>query len=287
MDPLVIEARALPRHVAIIMDGNGRWAEARGLSRSEGHRAGSEAVRRTVRAARRLGIRALTLFAFSEQNWSRPTGEVDALMGLLRDFLVSEREEILGHGIRLRAIGDTSRLPPSVRSVLEPLEAASGDHQGLLLTLALSYGGREEILAAARDIARRAASGALDPDSVNMAVLNDAIPSVAPGPADLLIRTGGELRISNFLLWGAAYAELFFSPTLWPDYGAQDLYAAVQAYQSRERRFGLTSAQLRAEAPVTTPDRDSTTPSSVRSPATSGTGPSHPARVPTSASTAR
>ncbi|MBL8679254.1 MAG: di-trans,poly-cis-decaprenylcistransferase [Myxococcales bacterium] len=241
----VIEARNLPRHIAIIMDGNGRWAEQRGLPRTEGHRRGSDAVRRVVRAARRLGVEALTLFAFSEQNWARPRLEVQLLMSLLREFLVSERGEILDNGIRLRAIGDLARLPPEVRGVLDPLANDSATNGAMTLTLALSYGGREEIADAAKDLARAVAAGQLDPEAITPELLQSRIASVAVGEPDLLVRTGGELRISNFLLWGAAYSELHFTPKLWPDFDADDLYRAVAAYQSRERRFGLTGAQVK------------------------------------------
>lgn len=246
----LVEARNLPRHVGIVMDGNGRWAQQRGLARSAGHEAGSRSVRTVVRAARRLGISALTLFAFSEQNWARPGDEVGALMALLFDFLHSEREEILAHGIRLRAVGDTSRLPAPVRESLDELARASHHGGGMLLSLALSYGGQEEIANAARELARAVARGELSPESITPAMLSSRIPSVEPGPPDLLVRTGGELRISNFLLWGAAYSELHFSKALWPDFGAEDLYEAVAAYQSRERRFGLTTAQVRMTQPV-------------------------------------
>lgn len=241
-----VEAKNLPRHVAIIMDGNGRWAEQRGLPRAEGHRRGSEAVRRIVRASRRLGIEALTLFAFSEQNWARPAMEVQLLMSLLREFLLSEREEILGNGIRLRAIGDLSRLPPEVRNVLDPLRQESTSNGAMTLTLALSYGGREEIADAARDLARAVAAGTLSPEAITPELMQSKIASVAVGDPDLLIRTGGELRISNFLLWGAAYSELHFSPALWPDFDSEDLYKAVSAFQQRERRFGLTGGQVRS-----------------------------------------
>jgi undecaprenyl diphosphate synthase len=241
----LIEAKNLPRHVAIIMDGNGRWAEQRALARTEGHRRGSDAVRRVVRAARRLGVEALTLFAFSEQNWARPRIEVQLLMSLLREFLVSERGEILDNGIRLRAIGDLARLPPEVRMVLDPLANDSAENGDMTLTLALSYGGREEIADAARDLARAVAAGQLDPEAITPELLQSRIASVAVGEPDLLIRTGGELRISNFLLWGAAYSELHFTKKLWPDFEAEDLYQAIGAYQSRERRFGLTGAQVK------------------------------------------
>jgi undecaprenyl diphosphate synthase len=245
----LVEARNLPQHVAIIMDGNGRWAERRGLPRSEGHRAGSDTVRRIVRSARRLGISALTLFAFSEQNWGRPEDEVATLMTLLRDFLVSEREEILENGIRLRAIGDLARLPAHVRAVLEPLETMSADNRGMVLTLALSYGGREEIAAAARRLGEAVLRGEIRPDQIDAAAVARYVPSVSVGDPDLLIRTGGEIRISNFLLWGAAYSELHFSESLWPEFGPDDLWKAVAAYQARERRFGLTASQTRTQRP--------------------------------------
>ena len=237
VSPLV-DLRRLPRHVAIIMDGNGRWAQSQGSDRTIGHREGSQAVRRIVRASRRLGIDALTLFAFSEQNWHRPPGEVVALMELLRDFLVSEREELIENGIRLRAVGRVEKLPPRVREVLDPLMADTAHLDGMTLTLALSYGGREEILDAARSLARRARDGELEVDAIDEEQLELALPSLAVGRVDLLVRTGGEHRISNFLLWGAAYAELHFTGVLWPDFDEGELYAAIAAYQGRDRRFG-------------------------------------------------
>jgi undecaprenyl diphosphate synthase len=233
-----VDLRKLPRHVAIIMDGNGRWAQQLGRPRTEGHRNGSKAVRRTVRAARRLGLDALTLYAFSEQNWSRPPGEVAALMELLRDYLQSERDELIDNRIRLRAIGRLHQLPAQVREVLDPLVRDTAAFDGMTLTLSLSYGGREEIADAARQLAMAVAEGRMDAASVDEARLGAHMPSLEMGPVDLLIRTGGEQRISNFLLWGAAYAELFFSATLWPEYDAPDLYEAIAAYQTRERRFG-------------------------------------------------
>ncbi|MGF1469393.1 MAG: polyprenyl diphosphate synthase [Sandaracinaceae bacterium] len=236
-----VDLRRLPRHVAIIMDGNGRWAQQQGLFRASGHREGSEAVRRVVRGCRRLGIEALTLYAFSEQNWERPPGEVEALMELLREFLLGEREELIDHRIRLRAVGRSHRLPPRVRTVLDPLAEETAQFDRMTLTLALSYGGQEEIADAAREIARQAAEGTLDPDRVDERLLGAVLPSMEVGPVDLLIRTGGELRISNFLLWGAAYAELCFVPVLWPDFQVADLYGAVAAYQRRDRRFGRVS----------------------------------------------
>ncbi|HVH46454.1 MAG TPA: polyprenyl diphosphate synthase [Labilithrix sp.] len=237
---IYVEAQNLPSHIGIIMDGNGRWAQLRGRERVEGHREGSKAVRRVVRAARRLGIRALTLYAFSEQNWARPDLEVEALMQLLREFLLSERGEILDNRIRLNAIGNLERLPPVVRSVLDPLRKDSAGHEEMTLTLALSYGGREEIAAAARDLAREVAAGRMSAEDVTEEALHARIPSVAKvGDPDLVIRTGGERRISNFLLYGLAYAELYFADALWPDFGENELYEAIASYQGRERRFGL------------------------------------------------
>jgi undecaprenyl diphosphate synthase len=239
-----VETRNLPRHVGIIMDGNGRWAEMRGQPREAGHKAGSAAVRRVVRVARRLGIDALTLYAFSEQNWGRPEGEVDALMGLLHEYLVSERDEILENGIRLVAIGDITRLPDYVRDALDPLRAASEQNGRMTLALALSYGGREEIATAARDLARDAASGKLDPDAIDVSALAARLPSLSAGDPDLIIRTGGEQRLSNFLLFGAAYAELSFTDRLWPDFTEDDLFVAIASYQRRERRFGNVGKSL-------------------------------------------
>ncbi len=245
-----VEARNLPRHVGIIMDGNGRWAELRGEPREAGHKAGSAAVRRVVRVARRLGLDALTLYAFSEQNWARPTGEVDALMGLLREFLMSERDEILHNDIRLVAIGDLGRLPEVVREVLDPLRNASSRNGKMTLALALSYGGREEIAAAARDLAREVAAGTLEVEQITAATLGARLPSLSAGDPDLILRTGGEFRLSNFLLYGAAYAELAFCDVLWPDFGEDDLFAAIASYQRRERRFGLVGKKAEPETRV-------------------------------------
>jgi undecaprenyl diphosphate synthase len=236
---IVVEARNLPKHVGIIMDGNGRWAHLRGDVRSRGHREGSQAVRRVVRTARRLGLHALTLYAFSEQNWARPEDEVDALMELLREFLLSERGEILGNGIRLNAVGNVGRLPHIVRAVLDPLRKESESNDAMTLTLALSYGGREEIVAAARELARRVERGELRSDEVTDDALHGLMPSLSVGDPDLIIRTGGERRISNFLLYGLAYAELHFADVLWPDFQPEHLYEAIASFQSRERRFGL------------------------------------------------
>ena len=240
----------LPRHLAVIMDGNGRWAAERGLPRSEGHRRGADAVRRIVRAARELGIPALTLYAFSAQNWQRPRTEVGHLMRLLRAYLLDERAEILARGIRLVVIGDRQRLPRLVRMPLAALEAASAGNRDMILCLALSYGGRESITAAARALAADAAAGCLRPDEVTEQRLGALLGTAGLPPLDLLIRTSGEQRLSNFLLWEAAYAELYFTPVLWPDFGRPTLEAALHAYTRRQRRFGLTGAQAQGQAPA-------------------------------------
>jgi undecaprenyl diphosphate synthase len=243
-----VSARNLPAHIGIIMDGNGRWAQKRGAPRSAGHKEGAAAVRRVVRASRRLGLKALTLYAFSEQNWARPGDEVESLMELLREFLISEHDEILLNGIRLAAVGCVDRLPAHVREVLDPLRAESAKNHEMTLSLALSYGGREEILNATRDIARAAVAGSVDPETLTMQSLIDRIPSIArTGDPDLIIRTGGERRISNFLLFGAAYAELYFADALWPDFGEADLHTAIESYQQRERRFGLVGTPAAEE----------------------------------------
>jgi len=236
-----VRARPLPRHVAIIMDGNGRWAEARHLPRVAGHREGSASVRAVAREARAVGIEALTLYAFSQQNWARPPGEVKALMDLLAEFLDSERREILDNGIRLSAIGELDRLPGSVRQRLDALCAESRGNRGMVLTLALSYDGREELAQAARRAARKMRADAIGVPQLEAELWTAGLPEL-----DLLVRTSGERRISNFLLWQCAYAELSFVETLWPDFRERALLEAVADFQARERRFGLTGAQLQA-----------------------------------------
>ena len=237
MDPTQIPSR-LPRHVAIIMDGNGRWAKRRGLPRLAGHREGSKAVSRITRFCRKIGIEALTLYAFSEQNWMRPPEEVEGLMHLLAEHLERERPEILENGIRLTAIGRVHRLPRMVREPLEALIRDSADNTGMTLCLALSYGGREEIVDAARDLVREVVEGRLEPDELDEDVLERFLWTSHLPPVDLIIRTSGELRLSNFLLWHAAYAELYFTEVLWPDFREEHLLRALQAFASRERRFG-------------------------------------------------
>jgi len=228
-----VEARNLPKHIGIIMDGNGRWATLRGREREAGHKAGSAAVRRVVRASRRLGISALTLYAFSEQNWARPKGEVEALMGLLEEYLKSGRDEIVDQGIRLVAIGDLERLPPYVREALDPLARDSFENEKMTLALALSYGAREEIAHLAKTLATEALAGNIDPQSIDARLIAARMPSLSVGEPDLILRTGGEQRLSNFLLYGAANAELVFSDRLWPDFDESDLFEAIATYQAR------------------------------------------------------
>jgi len=246
---MALDPARLPRHVAIIMDGNGRWAEERGRPRLDGHRQGAESVRDVTRAAREIGLEALTLYAFSSQNWRRPDDEVLGLMQLLFDFVRDERAEILDNQIRLRAVGEIDRLPDFVRRPLVELCERSRDHRGMVLTLALSYGGRESLVAATRRLCAAAAAGELQPAEVDEAALERALWTAGLPPLDLLIRTSGEQRLSNFLLWESAYAELWFTDVRWPDFDRTHLYAALEDYARRERRFGQTSAQLR-ESPT-------------------------------------
>ena len=235
----------LPRHVAIIMDGNGRWAQKRGLPRIEGHRQGAQSVRKVVRAAREAGLRALTLYAFSAQNWRRPPEEVGGLMQLLRDFLIEERPEIMDNGIRLTAIGNVDRLPDFVRDPLDALMRDSASNRSMTLCLALSYGGRESIVSTTRALCELAARGALNPDDITEDRFSSLLQTGGMPQLYLLVRTSGEVRLSNFLLWEAAYAELYFTETLWPEFGKDEFLRALESFGGRERRFGRTREQLR------------------------------------------
>jgi undecaprenyl diphosphate synthase len=232
-----------PRHVAIIMDGNGRWAERRRMVRSDGHRQGARAVRRVVRAARRRGIEFLTLYAFSIQNWKRPPGEVDQLMRLLAEFLCAVRDELVRNDIRLVAIGRLQALPSIVRSLLEETVQVTAGNRTMTLCLALSYGGRESLVDAVRTIVDAVQCGELASESIGEQTVCSALDSGALPPVDLIIRTSGEQRLSNFLLWESAYAELHFIRKRWPDFKAADLTAALRWYARRDRRFGLLSVQ--------------------------------------------
>ena len=229
-----------PRHIAIIMDGNGRWAQARGLPRVAGHRQGAEAVRRAVRAAGELGIPYLTLFGFSSENWKRPLSEIDDLMGLLRHYLRGEIAELHKNGVRLRVIGDLARLAPDIVTLIANAEALTRDNPGVNLTIALSYGGRAEIVAAVRALAAKSVDGSLPPDEIDEAIISRHLFTADIPDPDLLIRTSGEQRISNFLLWQCAYSELVFTKTLWPDFGRADLEQAIADFGGRERRYGAS-----------------------------------------------
>ncbi|MBW1966052.1 MAG: isoprenyl transferase [Deltaproteobacteria bacterium] len=233
----------LPRHLAIIMDGNGRWAKRRGLPRIIGHRQGVKAVHSTVRLCRELDIPVLTLYAFSQENWGRPRAEVSALMDLLYDNLKSELDEMLGNQISLRAIGQIERLPERVRTCLLDTIERTSSNTAMILNLALSYGGRAEIVGAARRLAKRCLSGTLDPEDIDEAVFASNLDTAGLPDPDLLIRTSGENRLSNFLLFQTAYSEFYITPTLWPDFDKDELLKALFEYQKRERRFGLTDEQ--------------------------------------------
>ena len=227
-----------PRHVAIIMDGNGRWASQRGLPRVAGHRAGAEAVRRTLKAAVRHGVEVLTLYAFSSENWRRTDEEISDLKGLLGYYLERELDELEREGVRLELIGDIGAFGPDLVARLQrAVERLSGNSR-LTLVVALNYGSRSEIAAAAKALARKAAAGDLDPDSIDADALEAELQTAGLPPLDLLIRTSGEVRLSNFLLWQAAYSEMVFTPTLWPDFDEKEFTAALSQFAARERRFG-------------------------------------------------
>ncbi|MBF0354258.1 MAG: isoprenyl transferase [Alphaproteobacteria bacterium] len=227
-----------PAHVAIIMDGNGRWAKARGLPRTAGHRKGAEAVRATIKACRELGIRYLTLFGFSSENWKRSPDEVGDLMGLLRFYLRNEVKELHSAGVRLRIIGDRSRLSKDIVDLIETSEAKTAANTALDVVMALSYGGRQEIVTAARNLAQEVKAGNLDPAAIDEDAFSRRLFTAGVPDPDLLIRTSGEKRISNFLLWQAAYAEFVFQDVLWPDFGRAQLEEAISEFHGRERRYG-------------------------------------------------
>jgi undecaprenyl diphosphate synthase len=233
---------AVPAHVAIIMDGNGRWAGRRKLPRPFGHHAGMTAVREAIEGSVDAGVRVLTLFAFSQENWQRPAGEIDALMGLLQEYIAREVRSLRERGVAVRVLGSLDRLPTAAMAAIARIEAETAGGEALSLNLCVSYSSRAEIVRAARRLAERAAAGALDPAAIDeRAVAAELYTAPWPDP-DLLIRTAGEMRISNFLLWQLAYAELYVTPVLWPDFTRRDLFEAILAYQGRNRRFGRVSA---------------------------------------------
>jgi len=230
-----------PTHVAVIMDGNGRWAESRGLPRIAGHRRGAEAVRRTVKAAAQRGVGYLTLFGFSSENWKRPEDEVGDLMTLLRMYLESEIGTLNENGVRLRVIGDRSRFDPDIVELIEQAESDTAGNSRITLILALSYGGRQEIVQAARRLAGQATAGIIDPEAIDEATFANSLETAGIPDPDLLIRTSGEQRISNFLLWQLAYTELVFTDVLWPDFSEAELAAAIDTFNRRERRYGASA----------------------------------------------
>jgi undecaprenyl diphosphate synthase len=238
----------IPRHVAVIPDGNGRWAEARGLAREEGHARGVEVVREVVEAAHELGVRFLTLYAFSMENWGRPTEEVNALMRLLERYLQRETGDLVDRGVRVRAIGRLEMLRPHLQSAVRDLVKRTEANTAMVLTFALSYSGRTEIVDALRRLARAVEAGQLEPEAIDEKALHMHLYAPDLPDPDLLIRTGGERRVSNFLLWQLAYTELWSTDVLWPDFTRGDLEAALLEYQRRERRFGQTGAQARGSS---------------------------------------
>jgi undecaprenyl diphosphate synthase len=244
---LEIDPSRLPEHVAVIMDGNGRWAEQRGLARVHGHRVGKESVRALVETSRRLGIRYLSLYAFSTENWNRPPREIDSLMSLLRRYLASELGKMMKHQIRLRAVGTLRRLPPSVREALRATIEATKRNTGMTVILAVSYGAREEIARATRAIARRVRRGELRADQITPDTVAAHLGTSGIPDPDLVIRTSGEMRLSNFFLWQLAYSELYVTETLWPDFREREFVQALAVFQQRQRRFGRTPAQVERE----------------------------------------
>ena len=247
----VLDPKRIPRHVAIIMDGNGRWAKQRNLPRIAGHRTGSKSVKDIVKTARELNVEVLTLYAFSTENWKRPAIEVKSIMTLLKTYLKAEMQNMQKNNISLRCIGEIEKLPPDVQKILsrviQKTAPQTGEKPGLILNLALSYGSRSEIVRAARIMAGKCLSGQFDPEDISEQLFASHLYTGGLPDPDLLIRTGGESRLSNFLLWQLSYSELYITETMWPDFKGESLVGAIRDYQSRERRFGHTSEQLQAE----------------------------------------
>ena len=239
-----IDAARIPRHVAIIMDGNGRWAKAKGLPRTAGHQEGVETVKKITEEAVRLGVKYLTLYTFSTENWNRPEAEVQALMSLLVAAIHRETPDLMKNNVRLMAIGNLDRLPADAYATLQDCIAQTSANTGVTLILALSYSARWEITEAVKRLAREAVGKKINPDEIAEAVVSDYLTTKGIPDPDLLIRTGGEQRVSNFLLWQLSYAEFFFTDVYWPDFREEELYGAILYYQQRERRFGKTSEQL-------------------------------------------
>jgi len=240
-----IDKKKLPKHVAIIMDGNGRWAQSRGLIRTQGHEKGAEAVKEVVKGCGEIGVNYLTLFAFSTENWKRPKLEVSTLMNLLISSLKQEIKTLQENGIKLNTIGNTESLPKRVQKKLEEVIQKTQNNDKLILTLALSYGGREEILKTVKELCIKVKNNLISPSDIDEKIINQHLYTRNLPDVDLLIRTSGEQRISNFLLWQAAYAELYFTKVLWPNFKKENLFEAIIEYQQRERRFGKTSEQIK------------------------------------------
>jgi len=243
-----LDPEKLPHHIAIIMDGNGRWAQRQGLSRIQGHQRGLDAAQAVVEACEELGVKILTLYAFSKENWRRPRKEVNALMGFLQKHVRKRQQELRERNIRITIIGDVEDLPRSIRDLLVETVEMTRHKDGLIVNLALSYGGRSEIVAGVRKIIDEVAAGRITKDDITPETFSRYLFTRDLPDPDLLIRTSGELRISNFLLWQIAYTELYFTSTLWPDFGKAELIQACLAYQNRERRFGLTTTQMQEGA---------------------------------------
>lgn len=231
----------IPQHIAIIMDGNGRWAKARGLERTEGHIAGVESVRRAMTAAAELGVKYLTLYTFSTENWGRPKEEVDALMALMCKCIINEEEGLIKEGVQMRFIGLRDELPEEVRQSIDHIEQSTAHCERLTVILALNYSSRSEITEAAKELARKAVTGEINPEEIDAQSVSNALFTQPFPDPDLIIRTGGEYRLSNFLLWQGAYAELYFTPTLWPDFDKSSLEGAIDSFSGRDRRYGKLS----------------------------------------------
>lgn len=242
-----IDKSRVPQHIAIIMDGNGRWAKQRGLERSEGHKAGLDALHTVLEAAGEVGVKYVTVYTFSTENWNRPQQEVDAIMDLVTYGVRMETPNLIERGARMLTIGDLSRLPQASRESLEYCKKATAHCDKVTLVLALNYSSRWELTEMAKELARQAVKGEINPDDINAETISSHLTTADFPDPDLLIRTGGEQRISNYLLWQISYSELYFCDTFWPDFGADDLYKAIVEFQNRERRFGKTSAQVQEE----------------------------------------
>ncbi|MBW1634803.1 MAG: isoprenyl transferase [Deltaproteobacteria bacterium] len=243
----VVDVKRLPQHVAIIMDGNGRWAKSKKKPRLFGHKVGADSVRDIVEIARKIDIKVLTLYAFSSENWDRPVQEVSGLMSILKRYLESELPRMLNNGIRLMSIGDRNRLPDGVRKTLENVIDKTSGNSELILNLALSYGGRDEIVRAMKNLSRECVAGKRSVESITSEVVSSYLDTADLPDPDLLIRTGGEFRLSNFMLWQVSYAEVYFTDIMWPEFRKDEFLGALSEFQSRERRFGRTGDQLHSE----------------------------------------